>query len=128
MKKAMNHSIDVSVILPAWNVSPYLRQCLDSIVSQTLTNIEIICVDDGSTDGTLDILREYAEKDSRILVIHQENQGAGAARNNAMRYAKGKYLSFLDSDDFFEPDMLEKSWEAAERNNADIVVFGCDFY
>ena len=118
----------VSVIIPAWNASPYLHQCLDSVISQTLTDIEIICVDDGSTDDTSDILCEYAEKDTRISVIRQENRGAGAARNNALKYAKGKYLSFLDADDFFEPEMLEKSFEAAEKHGADVVVFGCDFY
>ena len=124
----MSNKTAVSVIIPAWNASSYLRQCLDSVTSQTLTDIEIICVDDGSTDDTPDILHEYAEKDVRISVIRQENRGAGAARNNALRHAKGKYLSFLDADDFFEPDMLEKSFEAAEKHNADVVVFGCDFY
>ncbi len=124
----MSNKPAVSVIIPVWNASPYLRQCLDSVLSQTLTDIEIICVDDGSTDDTPDILREYVEKDARIIVIRQENRGAGAARNNALRRAKGKYLSFLDSDDFFEPGMLEKSYEAAEKNQADIVVFGCDYY
>lgn len=118
----------VSVIIPAWNASRYLRQCLDSVISQTLTNIEILCIDDGSTDDTPDILREYEEKDSRISVFRQENCGAGAARNHALRHVKGKYLSFLDSDDFFEPEMLEKSFAAAEKNQADIVVFGCDYY
>ena len=124
----MSNKTAVSVIIPAWNASSYLRQCLDSVTSQTLTDIEIICVDDGSTDDTSDILCEYAEKDTRISVIRQENRGAGAARNNALKYAKGKYLSFLDADDFFEPEMLEKSYAAAEKNQADIVVFGCDYY
>ena len=124
----MDENPAVSVIIPAWNVSSYLRQCLDSVINQTMTNIEILCVDDGSTDDTPNILSEYAKKDSRISVIHQENRGAGAARNNALQYVRGKYLSILDSDDFFEPDMLEKSFTAAEENQAEIVVFGCDFY
>ena len=93
----------VSVIIPVYNVEPYLKQCMDSVVGQTLKDIEIICVDDGSTDGSLDILKEYATEDSRIQIIEQKNAGAGAARNNGMRHATGKYLSFLDSDDFFEP-------------------------
>lgn len=90
----------VSVIIPVYNVEPYLKQCMDSVVGQTLKDIEIICVDDGSTDGSLDILKEYATEDSRIQIIEQKNAGAGAARNNGMRHATGKYLSFLDSDDF----------------------------
>ena len=87
--------VKVSVIIPVYNVEPYLKQCMDSVVGQTLKDIEIICVDDGSTDNSLDILREYAAEDSRIQIIEQKNAGAGAARNNGMRYATGKYLSFF---------------------------------
>ena len=101
--------VKVSVIIPVYNVEPYLKQCMDSVVGQTLKDIEIICVDDGSTDGSLDILREYAAEDNRIQIIEQKNAGAGAARNNGMRHATGKYLSFLDSDDFFEPTYAGKS-------------------
>ena len=79
----------VSVIIPVYNVEPYLKQCMDSVVGQTLKDIEIICVDDGSTDGSLDILKEYATEDSRIQIIEQKNAGAGAARNNGMRHATG---------------------------------------
>ena len=85
--------VKVSVIIPVYNVEPYLKQCMDSVVGQTLKDIEIICVDDGSTDGSLDILREYAAEDNRIQIIEQKNAGAGAARNNGMRHATGKYLS-----------------------------------
>ena len=88
----------VSVIVPVYNVENYLRQCLDSITGQTLKNIEVICVDDSSTDSSKQILEEYAEKDERVKVITQPNKGAGAARNNGLSVAKGKYLSFLDSD------------------------------
>ena len=112
--------VKVSVIIPVYNVEPYLKQCMDSVVGQTLKDIEIICVDDGSTDNSLDILREYAAEDSRIQIIEQKNAGAGAARNNGMRYATGKYLSFLDSDDFFEPRMLEKAYDLAEKDQADL--------
>ena len=111
--------VKVSVIIPVYNVEPYLKQCMDSVVGQTLKDIEIICVDDGSTDGSLDILKEYATEDSRIQIIEQKNAGAGAARNNGMRHATGKYLSFLDSDDFFEPRMLEKAYDLAEKDQAD---------
>ena len=92
-------SVKVSVILPVYNVSEYLRQCMDSIVGQTLKDIEIICVDDGSTDDSLEILKEYEAKDKRVKVIEQKNAGAGAARNNGLAIATGEYLSFLDSDD-----------------------------
>lgn len=120
--------IKVSVILPVYNVSAYLRQCMDSVVNQTLRDIEIICVDDGSTDDSVDILKEYAQKDSRVKVIEQANAGAGAARNTGLGIAKGEYLSFLDSDDFFEPDMLEKAWSKAKEGDADFVVFRSDQY
>ncbi len=86
----------VSVIIPVYNVEPYLKQCMDSVVGQTLKDIEIICVDDGSTDGSLDILKEYATEDSRIQIIEQKNAGAGAARNNGMRHATGNiFLSWI---------------------------------
>ena len=118
----------VSVIMPVYNGSKYLRQCMDSIVCQTLEDIEIICVNDGSTDNSLEILEEYAQKDSRVKIICQENRGASAARNNGLRHAMGEYLSILDSDDFFEPEMLEKSYLRAKETDADIVVFRCDLY
>lgn len=118
--------IKVSVILPVYNVEPYLRQCMDSIVGQTLEEIEIICIDDGSSDNSLNILKEYQQKDSRVRVIEQQNAGAGAARNAGMRVASGQYLSFLDSDDFFEPDMLEKAYACAEHYTADFIVFHSD--
>lgn len=120
--------IKVSVIIPVYNVENYLRQCLDSVVNQTLREIEIICVNDSSTDGSLAILEEYAKKDSRVQVITQPNAGAGAARNRGMDLAKGEYLSFLDSDDFFEPAMLEKAYNLAEQNRADFVVYKSDQY
>ena len=118
----------VSVIMPVYNNEKYLEQCLDSIVNQSLTDIEIICVDDGSEDSSAEILKRYAEKDSRIRIIYQENAGAGAARNNGLRHSRGKYLSFLDSDDFFENDMLEKAVKKIEEDAADFVVFRCDQY
>ncbi|MBS6117222.1 MAG: glycosyltransferase [Clostridiales bacterium] len=118
----------VSVIMPVYNGETYLRQCLDSVVNQTLKEIEIICVDDGSSDRSVEILKEYAAKDERVMVLQQENAGAGAARNNGLSKASGKYLSFLDSDDFFETDMLEKAVAKIEADRADFVVFRCDHY
>lgn len=120
--------IKVSVIIPVYNAQMYLRKCLDSIIDQTLRDIEIICVDDGSTDGSWNILEEYRARDCRIELIRQENSGAGAARNRGLDAARGIYLSFLDSDDFFEPDMLELSYAKALEENSDIVVFGADIY
>ena len=99
-----------------------------SIVNQTLKNIEIICVNDSSTDNSLNILNHYAEKDPRIKVVTQPNGGAGAARNRGLSLAAGKYLSFLDSDDFFEPDMLELAYNKAVCDKADFVVFQSDQY
>lgn len=114
--------------MPVYNVEGYLRQCLDSFANQTLREIEVICVDDGSTDGTPAILRELAQEDPRIRVVAQENAGAGAARNRGMDMARGRYLSFLDADDFFEPDMLEAATERAKAHDAQVTVFAADFY
>lgn len=118
----------VSVILPVFNVEKYLRQCLDSIFRQTLTNIEIICVDDGSTDGSMKILEEYAAKDDRFIILKQENSGAGVARNKGLDIARGDYLSFLDSDDFFEPDLLKNTVNQCEKHKADICIYKVDTY
>lgn len=116
----------VSVIIPVYNAERYLTQCLDSVLGQTLQDIEVICVDDGSTDGSVAILKSYAARDSRVRLIRQKNGGAGAARNQGLREATGEYLSFLDSDDFFEPDMLEKAVARAREFHTDIVVFNSD--
>ena len=118
----------VSVLLSVYNMETYLRSCLDGIIHQTLEDIEIICVDDASTDNSLSILQEYAAKDPRITVVSQEHSGAGTARNTALKLAKGKYLSILDADDLFDPKMLEHAYQAAERTEAQIVVFRTDFY
>ena len=112
----------VSVIIPVYNVEKYLRECLDSVVNQTLKDIEIICVDDGSTDNSLEILNEYAQKDNRIQIFTQENQGAGAARNKGLEIAKGEYLYFLDSDDYIDYHCLESLYKSAFENNADIAM------
>lgn len=113
----------VSVIIPVYNTEKYLRECLDSVMNQTLKDIEVICVDDGSTDGSLAILREYEAKDSRVIVLSQENKGLSAARNAAMERAHGKYVDFVDSDDSILPDLLEKTVTLAEDQALDIVAF-----
>jgi glycosyltransferase involved in cell wall biosynthesis len=96
----------ISVIIPIYNVEKYLRQCLDSVVNQTYKNIEIILVDDGSTDGSYSIAKEYADKDARIKLFKQENSGQGAARNFGIKEAKGEYITFVDSDDYIDVNML----------------------
>ena len=113
----------VSIVIPICNVEGYLRGCLDCAVEQTLRDIEIICVDDGSTDGSAAIVDEYAARDPRVLAIHQPNAGAGAARNRGMALARGKYLYFPDADDRFSVQLLEKAVSAAEAHLADVVVF-----
>ncbi|MDR3048539.1 MAG: glycosyltransferase [Elusimicrobiota bacterium] len=118
----------VSVIIPVYNAQKYLRQCLDSIVNQTLKDIEIICINDGSTDGSLGILGEFAKNDNRVIIINQENMGAGAARNRGLDIAKGEYLSILDSDDWFEVDMLYKMYERAKQTDSDMVLCAADIY
>lgn len=103
----------VSVIIPVYNAEKYLRECLDSVVNQTLEEIEVICVDDGSTDGSLDILYEYEEKDSRVKVLKQKNQHAGVARNAGIDIAQGEYVHFLDSDDYLTLNAYEVLFQKA---------------
>lgn len=123
------NDIKVSVIIPVYNVEKYLEQCLQSVADQTLEDIEVICVDDGSTDHSFEIVKKFAETDRRFIAVQQANGGAGAARNNGLRRARGKYLSFLDSDDFFDEKMLEEAYNCAEKHSADFVVFQSDqFY
>ena len=111
----------VSIILPVYNVESYLRQCLDSIIMQTLEDIEIICVNDGSTDNSLEILQEYKNKDSRIKIINQENRGQGVARNIALENITGDYIGFVDPDDYISPNMYKTLYETAIKHNCDIV-------
>lgn len=112
----------VSVVIPVYNIERHLRQCLDSVAGQSLRDMEVICVDDGSTDDSPKILADYASKDSRFQIITQSNAGPGAARNTGMAKATGKYLIFLDSDDWFEPDFLERMVAKAESTEADVTI------
>lgn len=118
----MANPVKVSVVVPVYNSAPYLGQCLDSIVGQSLADIEIICVDDGSTDESPAILEGYAAKDPRLKVIHQQNQFAGVARNRGLSKAAGKYVIFFDSDDYMASDALEKMYARCEQDDADICV------
>lgn len=115
--------IKVSVILPVYNCERYLRQCLDSLVLQTLKDIEIICINDGSDDNSAEILAEYAARDGRFVIINTENGGAGKARNIGIKAACGKYLYFPDSDDWLESNALSMVYRIAENDKADITVF-----
>lgn len=113
--------VKVSIIVPVYNVENYLRECLDSLVNQTLQDIEIICINDGSTDNSLAILQEYSAKDSRIQVISKNNEGQGVARNNGIDIASGEYIAFVDSDDYCEINMYEKLYNTAKEFDADLV-------
>lgn len=112
----------VSIIVPIYKVEPYLRRCLDSIVNQTYTNLEIILVDDGSPDGCPQICDEYAAKDKRIVVIHKENGGLSDARNAGLDICKGEYVSFVDSDDWVHKKYIEELIKIAIKKNADITI------
>ena len=116
----------VSVIVPVYNAEKYLRPCVDSIINQTLRDIEIIFVDDGSADSSLQILKKYAAEDERIKIIEQKNSGPGLARNKGIAMAKGEYISFMDADDFFESDLLESLHKKIEATNSDITF--CRFW
>lgn len=115
-------NIKISVVIPVYNVEKYLKQCLESVINQTLSEIEIICINDGSTDNSLQILGEYAEKDDRIKVISKRNGGISSARNMGMKYVKGDYIGFVDSDDWIELDMYEKLYENAKFYDSDMVM------
>ena len=113
----------VSVVVPVYNAEPYLRECLDSLFGQTLKEIEIIAVDDGSTDGSGKILDEFAARDRRLKVIHQENAGVSAARNRGIKAARGRYLTFVDADDRIDRQALGYLCFEAERLQTDILLF-----
>ena len=118
----------VSILVPVYNVEKYLKKCLESLINQTLTDIEIICVNDGSTDKSLEILLEYQKKDERIIIIDKENGGLPSARNAALNVAKGKYVGFVDSDDYVETSMFKKLYEVAEKEKSEVVVCGAQIF
>ena len=118
----------ISVIIPVYNVEKYLRECLDSVVNQTFRDIEIICINDGSTDGSPAILEEYAAKDIRIIIINQENSGQSVARNNGLKIAAGEYVAFLDSDDYMELNLCETAYQKAQQTGADIIMYFYDTF
>lgn len=114
----------ISIIIPVYNVENYLARCLESCISQTLYDIEIICVDDGSTDRSGEILSLYAAKDPRIQIIRKENAGVSAARNDGIRLSKGQWLMFVDSDDYLDPSACEVIWKESLSHESEIIVHG----
>ena len=123
MKK---NNILISIIVPIYNTSEYLEKCLNSILNQTIKEIEVICINDGSTDISLEILKKYQKKDNRIIIINQTNKGVSAARNAGLDIAKGKYIGFVDSDDYITPDMYKEMYNKIIKYQTDIVV--CNYY
>lgn len=123
IQNQIDYTPKVSVIIPVYNVEEYLKKCLDSVVNQTLKEIEIICIDDGSTDNSLKILKQYAKKDKRITVIKQKNLHAGVARNAGLAVAKGEYVHFLDSDDWIDADTYDKLYKIAKKHKCSFVKF-----
>ena len=126
MENKKSNAPRLSVIVPVYNAEAYLSRCVDSILCQTFTDFELILVDDGSPDCCGQIIDEYAEKDVRVIGVHQENRGVSAARNHGLRLASGQYIGFVDADDWIEPDMYQKMVNSMESNNVDIV--SCMFF
>ena len=124
----MENNIKVSVIVPIYNAYDYLRQALDSIAAQTLREIEIICIDDGSTDRSLDIIKEFQSKDSRVRIVTENNAGPAIARNKGIARVRGEYMIFLDADDFYEPELLSELYERAIKDNLDITLANFDIF
>lgn len=118
----MEKEIKISVIVPVYNASKYLEKCLESIISQSLKEIEIICVNDGSVDNSLEILRKIAKEEKRLVIINKENGGVSSTRNAALKIAKGKYCANIDSDDWIDSDYLKIAYERVEKDNLDILV------
>ncbi len=118
----------VSITVPVYNVEKYLPRCLESLMRQTLTHIEIICVNDGSTDGSRAVLEKYRKKDRRIRIVDKKNGGLPSARNAAMNVARGKYVGFVDSDDYVESDMFRRLYETAERERSEVVICGAQIF
>ena len=121
-------NVKVSVVMPIYNAYNYLRPAIDSVLGQSLEELELICVDDGSTDRSLDILREYMDADSRVRIITENNAGPAHARNKGLARARGEYVIFLDADDFFDPALLERLYCLAERDSLDIAITDFDVY
>ena len=119
--------MQISVIIPVYNTEAHLNACLDGVLSQNIPNLEVICVDDGSTDRSLEVLREYAARDPRVVVLTQKNSFAGVARNHGLEVARGEYVAFLDSDDQFLPGALEGLYAQAKEHDLDVIKAGFSY-
>ena len=128
LETSTNEQIKVSVVIPIYNAYDYLGPALDSVVEQSESSIEIICIDDGSTDRSLELVKKYQEKDGRIRIVTETNAGPGLARNNGLKRARGEYVVFLDADDFFEPDLISVMYSRAKSDDLDIVIADYDIY
>lgn len=124
----MSKNPKFSIIIPVYNVQNYLSKCLDSVIGQTMLDIEIICVDDGSKDESAVILEKYAQIDDRIKIIKKENGGLSSARNAGLKTAQGEYICFLDSDDYFESNLCERIYREVLEHRPDIIVFGANIF
>lgn len=124
----MREQVKVSVIIPIYNVEDYLRECIDSAVNQTLREIEIICVNDGTKDNSMSIVKEYASEDSRIIIVNKTNGGLSSARNTGLDIACGEYVYFLDSDDYLKPQALEKLYRTAKEKDLDNIFFSAETF
>ena len=113
----------ISIIIPVYNMQKFLKECLDSVFSQSFKDFEVICIDDGSSDNSLEILNSYKQKDARIVIISKNNEGQGIARNKGLEIARGKYVMFVDSDDWLEPNALEKLYNKMEKDDCDVLLF-----
>ena len=118
----------ISIIMPSFNVAPYIRECMDSVLSQTLSDIEVIVVDANSTDGTREILEEYARKDSRVIILDDDKKSSGYANNKALDYASGEYIGIVETDDYIVPEMYEKLYLYAEKYKAEVVKADYDSF
>ena len=121
-------NVKISVVMPIYNAADYLRTAIESVLNQTLRELELICVDDGSTDGTLAILKEFQQSDERVRIITENNAGPSVARNKGLSRARGEYVIFLDADDFFDDTLLEKLYGLSQEHSLDIAICKFDIY
>lgn len=116
--------MEISIVIPVYNVEKYLSRCLDSILDQSYTDYELLLIDDGSTDSSGKICKQYAEQHANITMVHKKNEGLGFARNSGLKLVQGKYVMFVDSDDYLEPDMLSNLWHGLQKDRADTCIGG----